>query len=437
MGFFSSIGSFCSSVGSAISRGVSAVYNKAKEVAGKAIGWMAEKAEGFVRSAKAAWQVVKPYVQKAQGLIRAAAAAAPHPWLKSALLALDAAISTLTAFENSPIAKKIDTAIKWAIQLAQRWQASRQSAQSAQQQQNSEYEDVLTDEELVTAEKHQATFRTVENELDDDRTREACELAASINDFQVAKTRLAKALEGEPTDFEHYLRLRATQKLLKMAEETFKNAKVIDDIDADKLFLVRIASNLVKPNPELSMDAAKKLDRVLQTTRGTTLAPFVFEEMVGSWGAMAKDLNAQWTEANKKLSQMNVACKSLMLNKQLQGHLAPDEEVELTRLQNEIPVAKTRLQDLDSQRNDIARYVGAIEGFLQLLEKSQEEIEANGHSYLFKDGAKVGTILMRCAQEGIAFNDLELDDQDLITDYANIFTAEADLRMDRVLEVTV
>lgn len=410
---------------------------KPRKSRGKQLDGWQKKLKGLYGQRKLAWQVVKPYVQKAQGLIRAAAAAAPHPWLKSALLALDAAISTLTAFENSPIAKKIDTAIKWAIQLAQRWQASRQSAQSAQQQQNSEYEDVLTDEELVTAEKHQATFRTVENELDDDRTREACELAASINDFQVAKTRLAKALEGEPTDFEHYLRLRATQKLLKMAEETFKNAKVIDDIDADKLFLVRIASNLVKPNPELSMDAAKKLDRVLQTTRGTTLAPFVFEEMVGSWGAMAKDLNAQWTEANKKLSQMNVACKSLMLNKQLQGHLAPDEEVELTRLQNEIPVAKTRLQDLDSQRNDIARYVGAIEGFLQLLEKSQEEIEANGHSYLFKDGAKVGTILMRCAQEGIAFNDLELDEQDLITDYANIFTAEADLRMDRVLEVTV
>ena len=44
---------------------------------------------------------------------------------------------------------------------------------------------------------------------------------------------------------------------------------------------------------------------------------------------------------------------------------------------------------------------------------------------------------MRCAQEGIAFNDLEFDEQDLITDYANIFTAEAGLRMERVLEVTV
>jgi hypothetical protein len=431
MGFFS----FCRSVGSAISRGASALYNKAKEVAGQAIGWMAEKAEGFVQSTKAAWQVVKPYVKKAQEFIRAAAAVAPLPWLKSALLALDRGITALFAFENSPIAKKIDSAIKWAIELAKRWQASRQKAQSAQPQHSAEPEDELTDEELVIAQKHQATFRSIEIELDDDQARETCELAASINDFKIAKTLLAKALEGEPADFEHYLRLRATQKLLKMADATFQNAKTIDDIGTDVLFLVRTASNLVKVNPELNMAAAKKLDVVLKEQYGTTLAPFVFEEMVGSWGAMAKDLNVQWTEANKKLAQMNVAFKSLTLNKQLQGQLAPEEEAELARLQNEIPVAKDKLHNLDTQRSDIARYVGAIEGFLQLLEKSQEEIEANGHSYLFKDGAKVGMILMRCAQDGLAFKDLELEEQDLITDYANIFSADADVRMERVLEV--
>ncbi|MFM5072098.1 hypothetical protein [Aeromonas hydrophila] len=430
MGLFS----FCRSVGSAISRGASALYNKAKEVAGEAIGWMAEKAEGFVQSTKAAWQVVKPYVQKAQEFIRAAAAVAPLPWLKSALLALDRGITALFAFENSPIAKKIDSAIKWAIELAKRWQASRQKAQSAQQH-SAEQEDELTDEELAIAQKHQATFRSIEIELDDAQARETCELAASINDFKIAKTLLAKALEGDPADFEHYLRLRATQKLLKMADTTFQNAKTIDDIGTDVLFLVRTASNLVKVNPELSMAAAKKLDVVLKEQFGTTLAPFVFEEMVGSWGAMAKDLNAQWTEANKKLAQMNVAFKSLTLNKQLQGQLAPEEEAELARLQGEIPVAKDKLYHLDTQRSDIARYVGAIEGFLQLLEKSQEEIEANGHSYLFKDGAKVGMILMRCAQDGLVFKDLELEEQDLITDYANIFSADADVRMERVLEV--
>lgn len=441
MGFWSSVGSAfssaVSSVGSAIYRGASAVYNTAREVAGKAIGWMAEKAEGFVESAKKVWQTVKPYVKKAQEMLKAAAAVAPHPWLRSALLALDAGITALTAFENSPIAKKVDDAIKWGIEIAKRWQASRQTSPSTKKQESTKQEDVLTDEELAIAENHQATFRTMENEIDDDRTREACGLAASINDFQIARTRLAKALEADPTDFEHYLRLRATQKLLNMAEKAFTTAKTIDDIGADKLFLVRIATDLVKETPELSMGAAKRLDRVLQSHYGQSLAPFVFEEMVGSWGALAKDLESQWSKMNEKRARMNVALKALKLNKELQGELAPDEEAELVRLQNEVPSVGAKLQQLDQQRNDTARYVGAIEGFLQLLEKSEEEIKEQGHAYLLKDGDKVGKILMRCAQEGLAFKDLEIDEQELVTDYANIFSAEADVRMKRVLEVSV
>lgn len=105
MGFWSRVGNFCSSVGSSITRTASAVFNKAKEVAGKAIGWIAEKAEGFVSTVKNVWQTVKPYVEKAQAFIKAAANAAPYPWLKTALLALDKGITALFAFENSPIAK--------------------------------------------------------------------------------------------------------------------------------------------------------------------------------------------------------------------------------------------------------------------------------------------------------------------------------------------
>jgi len=88
------------------------------------------------------------------------------------------------------------------------------------------------------------------------------------------------------------------------------------------------------------------------------------------------------------------------------------------------------------KRRDIERYVGAIEGFLQLLEKTSEEIEAEDRSYLIEEGATVGMILMRCAQEDIAFKDLNPEEQELITDYANIYKKEADIRMEKVLEVT-
>lgn len=111
MGWFSSACSFVSSavssVASTVSRGVSAVYSAAKDVAGRAVGWMAEKAEGFVDGVKKAWETVKPYVQHIRATLKAAAAAtAGIPWLSGALLALDKGLGALTAFENSPIAKK-------------------------------------------------------------------------------------------------------------------------------------------------------------------------------------------------------------------------------------------------------------------------------------------------------------------------------------------
>lgn len=435
MGFWSSVGDFCSSVGSAISRTASTVFNKAKEVAGKAIGWMAEKAEGFVTTVKNVWQTVKPYVAKAQELINIAAKAAPYPWLKTALLALDKGITALFAFENSPIAKKIDAAIKWAIDLAKRWHAARQNAHGAQQENAAEQDVELSDEELATAKKHQATFRTIEREMGDTPERETCELASAINDFKIAKADLARALVGVPASFEHFLRLRATQKLLNMSEKTFINAKTVDDISLDDLFLVRIAADLVKADPELSIEAAKRLDRVLIEKNRTTLMPFVFEEMVASWALVTKDLAAQWSDENRQFAKDAVVLKRLTLNKKLEGELSKEEEIELARLEKELPIAKRQMDALATKRRDIERYVGAIEGFLQLLEKTPEQIESEDRSYLIEEGETVGTILMRCAQEDIAFKDLTLEEQELITDYANIFKKESNLRMERVLEV--
>lgn len=62
MGLFSFIGGVCSSVASRVGSAISSAWSAAKDVAGKAIGWMAEKAEGFVDGVKKVWQAVKPYV---------------------------------------------------------------------------------------------------------------------------------------------------------------------------------------------------------------------------------------------------------------------------------------------------------------------------------------------------------------------------------------
>ena len=106
---FSSVGSAIGSAVSSISSTLSQAYNTAKEYAGKAIGWMAEKAEGFVDGVKKVWQTVKPYVEHFRAGLRLAAVATQGiPWLSAALTFLEKGLGALTAFENSPIAKKID-----------------------------------------------------------------------------------------------------------------------------------------------------------------------------------------------------------------------------------------------------------------------------------------------------------------------------------------
>jgi len=106
MGFFSSIGSAVSSVARGVAKAGRAVFERAREMAGKAIGWMAEKAEGFVDGAKNVWKAVKPYVEHIRVALKAAAVAVSIPWVKAALIGLEKGLGALTAFENSPIAKK-------------------------------------------------------------------------------------------------------------------------------------------------------------------------------------------------------------------------------------------------------------------------------------------------------------------------------------------
>lgn len=428
MGFWSSVGSFCSSVASSVGSAISSAYSTAKEYAGKAIGWMAEKAEGFVNGVKKVWQTVKPYVEIVRAGLRAAATAtAGIPWLSGALLFLDKGLGALTAFENSPIAKKIDAAIKWSIQLAKRWQERRQ---------NKEVEEELTDKELAEARQHQKTMRVAEREALSEEERHRLELTSAINDYEIAKKDLALTIEAGPVDTEHYLRLRATQKLLKMSDQKFRSAKSIDDLGADDLFIVRVASDLIKPDMELSKKAAERLDRLLLEEHGRTLQSFVYEELIASWKKEAATLQSEFNEANEALAKMKVYLRGLENAKKIQTELDPVEAAELARLQKAVPTQEASVNDIASHRRDIERYADAAEGFLQLLEKSENQLEQEDRAYVINEGAEVGKIIMDAADNKTPFNQLKPEDQSLINDFANIFRKEAQQRMDTVLEMT-
>lgn len=435
MGFLSFIGDAVSSVASTVGRVVSGAMSTAKDIAGRAIGWMAEKAEKFVGDVKNTWQIVKPYVEQIRVALRAGAVATKSiPFLSAALTALDKGLGALTAFENSPIAKKVDEAIKWAIKLAQRWQQSQQTAQKKEGEKQAQEAEGLSEEELATAKRHQDNLRFAEREAGSDKVRHELELAAAINDFEIAKADLALAIKAAPSDFEHYLRLRATQKLLDAANEKFRSARSVDDVSADDLFLIRIASDLIKSNPELNKEAALRLDRVLQARFGQALAPFIFEELVASWDLRAKDLDIRWQKANDDLSKKSVLLKRLTLAKRIQEELSAEETHILSQLETEVPAAKADLDELVTQQLDVERYTGAAEGFLQLLEKSPQQIEAEDRGYLIVEGSKVGEILIECAKNETPFSALSVDQQNLVNDYANIFKRESKQRTERILK---
>jgi len=280
-------------------------------------------------------------------------------------------------------------------------------------------------------------MRFAEREVVAPEQRHQMELAAAINDYEIAKADLSQAVNAAPENFEHYLRLRATQKLLSMADKKFRSAKSVDELSADDLFLVRIASDLIKANPELSSEAASRLDRVLSEKYGRKLTPFVFEELIASWGVRAKELGRQWSEVNRDYARESMLLKRLQLANKVQNELSAEEAAELAKLETDVPARKQQLDDLATRQRDIERYVGAAEGFLQLLEKSEEQIEQEDRSYLIEEGATVGKLLVECAESDKPFSALSKDNQALIIDYSNIFQHEAKSRMEKILEVAL
>ena len=436
MGFFSSIfssvGSFFSStvnaVGSAVSSvasGISSIASKAwektKEVAANAINWMAEKAENFVGNIKKVWQSVRPFIDShIRPLVKAAAAAAPWPWLKGALLVLDKGLAYVSAFDRSPLAKRIDEGIRWAINAAK----------------NLKETWLKKPEEVEKANERKQVFQEAMAQMPTEEAK-AVQLAAMINDFVLVQTAINNTFEkNEIKDFEHYLRLRATQKLLKYAEQTLNNATDIEEITEDDIFLLKAGAGLLAANPELSDLDAIRLDDIIRNRHKKKLIPFVFEEMVMAWGKNLSDLESQLKAETAILSKNNVLLRRLEMAKKI-SEISTEEESALNQMKEETFAIKGKVDKLILQTREKSNYIYAAEGFLQTLEKSQEELAAEGRDYLAEEGGQVGMVIIDCAQHGRKWETLSEEEQMLIIDYANIFKNESELRTKKLIEVEV
>ncbi|HFU1239141.1 MULTISPECIES: hypothetical protein [Citrobacter] len=421
MGLWSGFSNFCSSVASAVTSTASRVWNGIKETAAKTVSWMAEKAETFVGSVKSVWEKVKPFISNVirpivQNAAKLAEKMLPQfPWVGGALKALDKALGLLVEWDKSDLAKRIGKAIEWSINKAK------------------QLKDLfLTPEEMDEASEHEQALREARNQMRGEAAS-AVDLASLITLYAQLSTRIKDVLDNiQINDFEHYLRLRASQKLLKDAEQRLTRAQDIDTITDDDLFLIETGNELLKPNPQLSDDATQRLDRVVMARFGKKLIPFVFEEMIMAWGYNLQDMENEWKSLNDGLSKEQVLLRRLQIGQRL-GDLQEDEVPMLNELEARLPVQQAEMEAKRKRTNEMRNYVFAAEGFLQMLEKEPEEFA--DQEYLMEDSSTVGMIIIECAQFGKRWEELNTEQQSLIIDFANIFEKASRARASKLVEV--
>ena len=374
MGFFSDL---FSAIGTFATR----LWQTTKEVVARAVGWLADKAEVFVGKVAQVWKTVKEkYVAPALAWARQNA---PWPWLKKAISIFE---EIVLRFEHSPFGQKLKEAIEWTIQAARDLRTR-----------------VLSAAEVTTAQIRKALFGEAVAHLTEDEIR-AIRLAERINDYVIAQSLITHVLDtNEIGNFEHYLRLRAAQKLLQMTEQRLAVAQTIDAITPDDHFLLEMTNALLEPIPLISDIDANRLDSLVRTQFGRGgLLPFVFEEMVIAWNRQVLNLASEWSARGLELTRNNSRLESLEMNIELELVLSDTEKKELTDLQANRISEPERMKEMDQKRRELKFYVDAAEGFLQVLEGRVDDKE-----YIANEAAAVGKIIIECAQHGRQWSSLE------------------------------
>lgn len=401
----------------------SSVWERTKEIAGKALDFMADKAESFVGTIKEVWEKAKPIIENVirPGVQFAAKWASVNlptfPWVSSALTVFDKVLGALVAWDQTDMAKKVDVAIKWAISKAR------------------DLRNVwLNEEEMAEAEQHEEVLREARGKVRGEAAQ-GIDLALLITNYTQLASRIKDVLENNNvSDFQHYLRLRAAQKLLNDTEQRLTEAQDISAIDEDDLFLTEIAAELLKAQPQISDLQAQRLDEIILQRFGKKLIPFVFEELIIAWGVNLDSLEKEWKKLNDNLSKKKVEMRRLETSQRL-AELSTEESAQLVKLKAELPKLSAKMEQKRKKTGEMRNYVFAAEGFLQMLEKDPEEYV--GKEYLLEDSATVGMLIIECAQHGKRWEELSGDEQSLIIDFANIFEEASRARAAQLVEVAV
>ncbi len=412
-----------SSAWNSVKSAVSSAWETTKEIAGKALDFMAEKAETFVGAVKEVWEKAKPIIENVvrPGVRFAAKWAATNlptfPWVSTALTAFDKALGVLVAWDQSDMAKKVEAAINWVIGKAKKLR-----------------EVVMTPEEAAEADEHESALREARSKVRGEAAQ-GIDLALLITQYAQLATSIKNVLENNAiSDFQHYLRLRAAQKLLADTERSLLEAQDISAIDEDDLFLTEVAAELLQAQPQISDAQTQQLDEIILRRFGKKLIPFVFEELIIAWGVNLDALEKEWQKLNANQAKKKVEMRRLETSQRL-AELSPEESAQLAKLQTELPKLTAKAEQKRKKTGEMRNYVFAAEGFLQMLEKEPEEFA--GKEYMLEDSATVGMLIIDCAQHGKPWEKLSQDEQSLIIDFANIFEEASRTRTAQMVEVTL
>ncbi|MBK5355414.1 hypothetical protein JFU37_23290 [Pseudomonas sp. TH41] len=419
MGWFSSLVSGISSAVSAVVSVASSVVKKGKEMAAKAIGWLADEAETFVGDVQKVWRTVQPYISKVRAGLLVAAKTVPWPWAKALALGLERALAFVEQLDKHPIAENLQKAVDWIIRMAREIKTK-----------------ILDDLEIQTAERNAVDIAEAMSIVPEEE-KKALRASELVNNYLLVKTRVARAVsQSTVTDFEHYLRIRAAQKLLAGYEQIMDNLQSIENVDPDLFFIIEVSAGLISEQPHLSESQTERLDLLTIKLFGKPLVPFVFEEMIIAWALDVDAIEQQWAVLNKELAKDKVMRRRLELSQDIEP-LTAEEQVFLSNLVISTDKDSQTLQALDTAAREKRNYVYASEGFLQLLEKDEITLIEEDREYLAEEGGEVGKLLIECAQNGRSWTSLTPDERALITDFANIFKADCKARGAAFKEVEV
>lgn len=437
MGWF---GSLCSSVGNFISSAASAIKStvnfvtetaaKAARFAGEVLTKVAEVGEKVIKTVKATWNtVIKPVLKGIQFVAKVAAVIVPHPAIKAIAVAIDRGIGVVLAIEKSPLLRTLDKTLTKVLGYAKNIGKV-----------------LLTTAEILEAKREQKKFEEAEKELTGE-AQQAVLLAKIINQFTILKSEVTLKIENDEVEnMEQYLQLRASQKIMECMELKFNSGCTLDDITDDDLFILDISSRLIEKNPNISEEETLRFQDIVRQIFNKDLLPFVFEEMIKMWAA---DLNKEF-ESYETLKK-DVSRKEVIL-KRHERSLADNDEMTAEEIQEmkDLRIIVPKLQaEMAKAFEMIMRreyYIDASEGMLRALENdlvggiekalpgmTKEEMA----EIMQEQIPDLSKTIIDCMERGKSWDELDIQDKQLIKNFALVFRKASQRRGCELVAVEV